>query len=118
MNFCFSFLSTQESQWEEMRCQDTNPFMKGSSKTLVQCTLSIKTLNYHPSTTLKGDIETVTVRLSVGNESPLTATIFHRSLPNLYNMFIPMKNFMICSFMKNGQNCCHGLKTYLPMVVL
>ena len=43
----------------------------------------------------RGDIETV----SVWNESPLTATSFHRSLPNLYSMFIPMKYF-ICSFMK------------------
>ena len=30
------------------------------------------------------------VRPSVRKESPLTATIFHRSLPNLYTMFISL----------------------------
>ena len=65
-----------------------------------------------PSTMLKGDIETVsvcpTVYLSVRNESPLTTTIFYQSLSNVYSMFIPMKKFTICSFIKNGKTCCHG----------
>ena len=89
---------------------------------------SIETTCYYPpSTTLKGDIETVSVRPSfrpsvcpsVRNESPLTATISHRSLPNLYSMFISLKYFIIsglgrilykvfdiiiiCSFMKQWQ---------------
>ena len=53
--------------------------------------------------TLKGDIETVSVRLSVRKGSPLAATIFYRSLPNFYSMFIPLKNFTICSFIKMWQ---------------
>ena len=48
------------------------------------------------------------IRPSVRNESPLTGTIFHRSLPNLYSMFIPMQNFIMCSFIKSGKNCCRG----------
>ena len=43
------------------------------------------------------------VRLSVRKESPLTATIFHRSLPNFYTMFISLKHFIICSFIKKCQ---------------
>ena len=33
-------------------------------------------------------------------ESPLTATIFHPCLPNFYSMFISLKHFVICSFIK------------------
>ena len=40
---------------------------------------------------------------SVQKESPLTATIFHWSLPNFYTMFISMKKFIICSFIKKCQ---------------
>ena len=40
--------------------------------------------------------------------SPLIATIFHQSLPNFYSIFIPLKNFIMCSFIKIWQNCCHG----------
>ena len=51
-----------------------------------------KPIQRKPSTTLKGDIETVRVRLSVHpsvrNEIPLTATVFHRFLTNLYSMFV------------------------------
>ena len=54
---------------------------------------------YPPSTTLKGDIETASVRKA----NPLTAAIFHRSLPNLYSMCISLKNFIICSFIKKWQ---------------
>ena len=62
------------------------------------------------------------VRPSVTNESPVTATIFHRSLPNLYSMFIPMKNFIICSFIKKWQKLWPwqpffflSFNAYLPM---
>ena len=41
------------------------------------------------------------VRPSNRKERPLTATIFHRSLPNFYTMFILLKKFIICSFIKN-----------------
>ena len=56
----------------------------------------------------RGDIETVSVRPSIHpsirpKKSHLTATIFHRSLPNLYSMFISLKNFIICSFIKKWQ---------------
>ena len=63
----------------------------------------MKSLLLSPSTTLKGDIETVSVHPSVRKESPLTATIFHRSLPNFYSIFISLKNFIICSFIKKWQ---------------
>ena len=69
---------------------------------------------YPPSTTLKGDIETVSVRpfiipsirLFVWKESSLTATIFHRSLPNLYSSchgnhfsFSPLMHIYLCLFL-------------------
>ena len=76
----------------------------------IKCKVSkkqIKTTNfcpgmlyYPPSTMLKGDIETVSVRPSVWKDSPLTVTLFHWSLPNLYSMFIWLKNFIICSLIK------------------
>ena len=64
-----------------------------------------------PSTILKRDVETVSFRSSVRpsvcpsiqRESPLTATIFHQSLPNCYSLFIPMKSFIIFSFIKMWQ---------------
>ena len=40
---------------------------------------------------------------SVQNKSPFIPTIFHRSLPNFYSMFISLKNFIICSFIKKCQ---------------
>ena len=59
---------------------------------------------------------------SVRNENPLTATIFHRSLPNLYSMFIPMTNVRICSFIKKWQKLLPWrpfffliFNAYLPM---
>ena len=44
--------------------------------------------NYPPSTTLMGDLETVSVRPSVRKESPLTATIFHRYQYSLAFQFV------------------------------
>ena len=96
-----------------------------SSLHLLLCTF------HPPSTTLKGDIETVTVRLSfrpsfrpsVRKESPLTATTFHRSLPNFYSIFISLKNFIICSFIKKWQKLLPwqpfflSFNAYLPMSV-
>ena len=61
---------------------------------------------------------------SVRKESPLTATIFHRSLPNFYTMFIPLKTFIICSFIKKCQKLLpwqpfffFTFQAYLPMFV-
>ena len=45
-----------------------------------------------------GDIEIASARPSARNESPVTATIFHQSLPNLYSMYTSLKNFIILSF--------------------
>ena len=83
-----------------------------------------------PSTTSKGDIETVSVHPSVipsicsTKESHLTATIFHQSLPNFYSMFISMNNFIICSFIKKWQKVLSwqpffflSFNAYLPMFV-
>ena len=58
---------------------------------------------YSPSTMLKGDMETVSVRPSIRKASPTTATIFHRSLPNLYSMLISLKKFIRCRFIKKFQ---------------
>ena len=59
---------------------------------------------------------------SIRKESPLTATIFHLSLPNLYSIFISLKNFEICSFIKKWEKLllCQpffflSFNAYLPM---
>ena len=85
-----------------------------------------------PSTILKRDVETVSVCSSVRpsvcpsiqRESPLTATIFHQSLPNCYSLFIPMKSFIIFSFIKMWQKLLpwqtfffSSFNTYLLMSV-
>ena len=60
---------------------------------------------------------------SIRKESPLTATIFHRSLPNFYTMFISLKTFTICSFIKKFQKLFpwqpffFTFQAYLPMFV-
>ena len=67
---------------------------------------------YPPSTTLKGDIETVTVRPSVcwsvrpSLRPPVRSSHSHNFLPslhNFYSMFISLKHFIICSFIKKFQ---------------